>query len=110
MKAAIILSVLAAVATAAPSMVPGPKRCGGKSGLKCAKAEFCVGEKEIKGGVGFCLSTPTKPCGNFFGDLCPNRTDYCINDPRINCPPGVFDCGGGVCIGEYEAKIFGLKN
>ncbi|KAF3937201.1 hypothetical protein ABW19_dt0204419 [Dactylella cylindrospora] len=108
MKTTIIVALFAALAAAAPQATYGPRRCGGNSGLRCGRKEICVGEKEIKGGVGVCVVP--KPCGNFFGDICPNRTDYCINDPRINCPPGVMDCGGGVCIPGDWAEKLGLKN
>ncbi|MFP2927445.1 hypothetical protein ACLESO_20050 [Pyxidicoccus sp. 3LG] len=108
----VAFAAFAAFAAAAPQGKPvdtTPKRCGGSSGKKCLKNEICVGEKEIKGGVGVCLADP-KPCGNFNGDVCPKKTDsYCINDPRIHCPPGVVDCGGGVCLPGEWARQVGLK-
>jgi hypothetical protein len=110
MKATFFLIAFAAFAATAPQGKPAdttPRRCGGSSGKKCLKKEVCVGEKEIKGGVGVCLADP-KPCGNFSGDVC-SGADYCINDPRIHCPPGVMDCGGGVCMPGAWARQFGLK-
>ncbi|EPS40390.1 hypothetical protein H072_5809 [Dactylellina haptotyla CBS 200.50] len=110
MKSAVVLTLFAALAAAAPQTLTGPGRCGGDSGLKCHKNALCVGEKEIKGGVGICITGPIQPCGNFFGDRCPSTGSwYCISDPRINCPPGVMDCGGGVCMPAQWAAAVGLN-
>ncbi|AGC45346.1 hypothetical protein MYSTI_04045 [Myxococcus stipitatus DSM 14675] len=115
MKATLFLIAFTAFTAAAPQpklqpkpAAATPKRCGGASNKQCPQSAICVGEKEIKGGVGVCLANP-KPCGNFFGDVCPNKTDVCISDPRIQCPPGAMDCGGGVCLPGVWAKQFGLK-
>ncbi|KAF3933790.1 hypothetical protein ABW20_dc0102636 [Dactylellina cionopaga] len=82
------------------------KRCGGSSSKKCGKNEVCVGEKQFKDGLGVCVKEP-KPCGNFFGDTCPLLGNWsCLNDPRIDCPEGVMDCGGGICVpGEWATKF-----
>ncbi|KAJ6261642.1 hypothetical protein Dda_2440 [Drechslerella dactyloides] len=108
MKATILVALFAALAAAAPQGATGPQRCGGKTGKTCHGKQVCAGEKEIKDGNGVCVTG--KPCGNFFGDVCPQRGDRCVNDPRIECPEGVMDCGGGVCIPAQWVKELGLGN
>ncbi|KAK6535880.1 hypothetical protein TWF281_000130 [Arthrobotrys megalospora] len=120
MKATFIIALFVAAAAAAPATelagTPKPpagfKPCGGKTGKTCTSGEICVGEKEIKGGAGICVSDRFEnQCANALGSRCPFATDYCIADPRnADCPPGVMDCGNGLCIRDAWAKFVGLKN
>lgn len=78
MKATLLLVVFAAFvafSAAASDMKIGvtPKRCGGSSGKTCLRGEVCVGEKELKDGLGVCILKP-RSCGNFFGDTCLGST------------------------------------
>lgn len=109
MRATYLLVVFVAFSAAAQDKQAGAstKRCGGSSGKSCKAAEVCVGVKEFKDGLGVCV--PPKSCSNFGGDVCSNKTDHCLPDPRIACPPGVQDCGGGLCVPKGVIEKIGLK-
>ncbi|KAF3932601.1 hypothetical protein ABW20_dc0109430 [Dactylellina cionopaga] len=88
--------------------IEGPRRCG-KTGSKCSPIEVCVGQEESGDDQGFCIKAPL-PCGNFLGDTCPEAGKYlCVNDQRIDCPKGVQDCGGGLCLLKEYTFRFGVK-
>ncbi|KAK6331265.1 hypothetical protein TWF696_003325 [Orbilia brochopaga] len=106
MKATVLVALFAAVVAAAPGSAP--KRCGGKTGLTCATKEVCAGFEFTKDGSGVCVDG-SRPCGDFFGHVCPGNGDWCANDPRVVCPPNVLDCGSGVCIPGQWVKDLGLK-
>ncbi|KAK6541379.1 hypothetical protein TWF694_007192 [Orbilia ellipsospora] len=97
MKATVLIALFAAVVAAAPQP-PVINYCGGKTGLKCPANKLCVGEAETQGEKGVCISLPAHTCGDMMGTRCAVKSDYCYTDPRIHCPPGVMDCGGGVCV------------
>ncbi|KAF3923869.1 hypothetical protein ABW21_db0207616 [Orbilia brochopaga] len=106
MKAGVLVALLAAVVAAAPQIATGPKRCGGNTGKTCSKNEVCAGFENTKDGNGVCVAG--LPCGDFLGHQCPKSGDFCVNDPRIHCPEGVMDCGGGVCVPGQWVKELGL--
>ncbi|KAK6508883.1 hypothetical protein TWF481_003650 [Arthrobotrys musiformis] len=120
MKASFILALFVAAAAAAPasdaadaSKPPpaGLKRCGKKIGRYCRSGEVCVGERNIKGGVGLCVSGAFEnQCANFLGSVC-RGNDFCIEDPRnlVDCKPGMMDCGNGLCVRSDWAKYLDLK-
>ncbi|MBU8901048.1 hypothetical protein KRR26_36235 [Corallococcus sp. M34] len=113
MKATLLLVVFVAFSASAQNKTAKvtPKRCGGSSGKTCAKEEVCVGEKKFKDGLGVCVSDAfSNQCANALGSRCPNSTDYCVEDPRnADCPPGVMDCGNGLCVQKNVVDQIGVK-
>ncbi|KAF3913757.1 hypothetical protein AA313_de0208669 [Arthrobotrys entomopaga] len=103
MKATVIIAFCAALVAAAPPQPPLIKYCGGKTGFKCDANQLCVGEAETDGKIGVCVKLPVQSCGDWMGSRCSDVTDYCYSDPRIHCPEGVMDCGGGVCVPKVLA-------
>ncbi|KAF3927840.1 hypothetical protein ABW20_dc0102903 [Dactylellina cionopaga] len=85
-----------------------PAACGGSTGVKkCPQSNVCVGETDLANGNGLCIADPIK-CGGFRGPQCPDDTKYyCLNDPRVNCPKGVMDCGSGICVRQDWAIKYG---
>ncbi|KAF3920823.1 hypothetical protein ABW20_dc0110348 [Dactylellina cionopaga] len=101
----------------------GTNRCGGPSGKKCFNnpysPEICVGEKEMKDGLGICSPKwrtrgCEKGCTEFArmakpgskpvtGDICVGWTKKCYSDEPTE------DCGGTVCLTGRYIDQFGLK-
>ncbi|KAF3100430.1 hypothetical protein TWF569_006649 [Orbilia oligospora] len=93
---------------------PG-SQCGGFSGKTCAESEVCIGEEELRDGIGVCVKSP-QPCGNAQGDKCPEGEWSCFLDPRIDCSspdrpfePGAPVCGDGICLSGRDVKKAGLQ-
>ena len=90
LAAATVVAILAAVAVAVPSSLPGPPVCR----PSCAETHVCVPSKENPR-VGVCVK-PSGSCGGILGRGCEVPTERCIDDPHDDCDPAK---GGSDCIG-----------
>ncbi|KAK6531045.1 hypothetical protein TWF281_007872 [Arthrobotrys megalospora] len=87
------------------------QRCEGPTDKTCPEGETCLAEREIddgKGGV--CIKKPPFCGGGGEGEEveCPNADDVCVEDPNMDCPPNMADCGGGQCLPGFVIKKLGL--